>query len=291
MNIVVINNGLGNQMSQYAFYLSKKKYCKNVSVIFDPFSINEHNGSELDRIFGIRYPESWLNRIISNIYTYHRRPKIWRLLNMLGVRVIKEPTNYDYSIKFLTFNKLGLNFYTGGWHSEKYFSSIKDDIISTFQFKSTNDADTRFTGIVRDINNCPESVSLHVRRGDYLLIPQDNPYQLGGVTTIDYYKRAIEKIRDLSNNIKIYCFSDDLAWCKEQFGEDSICYVDCNKGKDSWRDMYLMTLCKYHINANSTFSWWGAWLCQKEGRIIICPKYFIRGVVTKDIYPETWIKI
>ena len=88
-----------------------------------------------------------------------------------------------------------------------------------------------------------------------------------------------------------FVFSDDIAWCQEHFRNIKCHYVDINNGTKSWRDMFLMSLCHYHINANSSFSWWGAWLCKYEDSITICPEEFIRGVDIKDVYPESWIRI
>lgn len=73
--------------------------------------------------------------------------------------------------------------------------------------------------------------------------------------------------------------------------KDGFCYIDCNSGNDSWQDMYLMSRCRNHINANSSFSWWGAWLSLHDNGITVCPQAFISTMKTKDIYPESWIKI
>lgn len=87
-----------------------------------------------------------------------------------------------------------------------------------------------------------------------------------------------------------YIFSDDITWCKAEYKDLMPTFIECNKKNKSWRDMLLMSLCTNHINANSTFSWWGAWLSTKNG-ITICPTEFIHNVVTRDIYPETWVQL
>lgn len=289
MDIVVINNGLGNQMSQYAFYLAKKNENSRCRFIFDPESHNEHNGSELDQIFGVNFGEGIIDKLLTKIIGYRNRPKIWRFLSLCGVRIVRESVSYDFDPQMLKKHRLGLNFFIGGWHSEKYFKEIRPQVLAVFRFPSISGA-ADFQEILSSVNKAANSVSIHVRRGDFLTIEKNNPYQLGGVATESYYKKAISTIKEQVDDPLFFCFSNDIKWCQDFFKDENIVFVTCNAGKDSWRDMYLMSLCKHHINANSTFSWWGAWLADKEG-IIICPNRFLLNVETKDIYPESWIKI
>ena len=135
------------------------------------------------------------------------------------------------------------------------------------------------------------SVSLHIRRGDYLSIPASSIRQPGGIATIEYYKKAIEYMLSIKPQSTFYVFSNEIEWCKKVFDGLKMVFIDCNRKNYSWRDMYLMSICRHHIIANSTFSWWGAWLCKHKGSITICPERFIQKYETKDIYPENWIKI
>ena len=132
---------------------------------------------------------------------------------------------------------------------------------------------------------------MHVRRGDYLKTSPTDYYQFSDVATEDYYHQAFRKIEAITENPIYFIFSDDIVWCQEHFGYIKCYYVDINHGFKSWRDMYLMSLCHYHVNANSSFSWWGAWLCKYGDSVTICPEEFIRGVDIKDVYPESWIRI
>jgi hypothetical protein len=88
-----------------------------------------------------------------------------------------------------------------------------------------------------------------------------------------------------------YIFSDDKSWVKENFDIPNSYIVDCNVGKESWKDMYLMSICKYNINANSTFSWWAAWLNKNPNKIVIAPSKFNSQSEMRELYPESWIKI
>ena len=256
MDVVIIFNGLGNQMSQYAFMLAKQKKNRTIP-LFRVDNDCTHNGSELDVLFGVNYPKGLKKKILDFLYEsvqMKRRKKYW-----------------------------------GGWHTEKYFVNMKDEIVSVFQFPEDNEPE--FQKWVQCIKVANNSVSLHVRRGDYVNIPETSYYQFGGVATTEYYNRAIGEMKAKYPDCHFYVFSNDIAWCKENFGSNEFSYVDCNSGKKSWRDLYLMTLCKHHIIANSTFSWWGAWLSSQKDGVTLHPKWFIRDVETKDFYPETWKEI
>lgn len=290
MDVVVIFNGLGNQMSQYAFYLAKKRINKNCYCIFDPKSVNEHNGSELDRIFGVKYKSTLIEILLTYIYVLRRKKYIGRILGYLGVRIIREAKNYDYNPILKEKGKYGLNYYWGGWHSEKNFEEIKQTVCDTFKFPTIKD-DDEFLYWLETINSDFNSVSIHIRRGDYLNIKKTDFYQFDNVATLDYYKRAIDYIKTRIDKPTFYIFSNDIEWVRKNFCDENIKIIDCNVKENSWRDMYLMSLCHHHINANSTFSWWGAWLCQYHDAIIMCPYKFIRTIETKDIYPNNWIKI
>lgn len=278
-------------MSQYAFYLAKKQnnpYCR---YLVDPKASEQHNGFELERLFGIKQEDSIGNRILTKAYLkvlYGTRAG--RLLYKVGFRIIKENQNYDYNESLLKRGGWGVNFYRGGWHSEKYFYHIRFKVIDAFKITNSNlNESTRlYSDMIKGERN---AVSIHVRRGDYLKKPW-GIYDFSHVATEDYYDKAIRFVRSRldSNSISFYVFSDDIEWCKEHFGTDGFIYIDCNHGNDSWQDLFLMTLCSWHINANSTFSWWGAWLSGTPNNTIV-PERFLRNIETKDIYPDGWIKI
>lgn len=291
MDIIILFNGLGNQMSQYAFYLAKKKHISDCRVIFDPKSVNNHNGFELGKLFGIKLDDTFCDKCLSQFYGHIlNRRIINRLFKLTGVKIIREPKNYDYKECLLLSSPVGINFYWGGWHSERYFVSIKKEIKETFKFPIVYDSQD-FNEWFHRISADNSSVSIHVRRGDYLDNPSDAFYQFNGICTLDYYKKAISYMKSKIISPNFYVFSNDIDWCIQNLGNENMFYIDCNKDKNSWRDMSLMSECKHHINANSTFSWWAAWLSPYSNSIVLRPKYFIRGVETKDYYPESWVMI
>ena len=291
MDVVLIFNGLGNQMSQYAFFLSKKRYVKHCRYLYFTTRCS-HNGSELDKLFHVNFPQTFLNSFLYKIYSlYDGVPKIRKYLHLIGIRCINEDEKYTYEEEVLfRHTKWGITFYVGGWHSEKYFAGYESEIKDTFQFNIEKEEEA-FSLLADKISKDPNSVSVHVRRGDYLKSSPTDYYQFAGVATENYYHQAFQKMESIIENPIYYVFSDDIAWCKKHFGNIACHYVDINKRDKSWRDMFLMSLCHYHINANSSFSWWGAWLGRHDHSVTICPGEFIRGIEIKDVYPETWIRI
>lgn len=152
--------------------------------------------------------------------------------------------------------KVNLVFYSfgGGYHCEKYFKTLESNIRHVFTFKLPAD-DKELKSVERIIKNDLSSVSVHIRRGDYINHPD-----FDGVANRNYYVHAIELIKKYVPNPMFYVFSNDVKWGDEFFKSLNVKYyvVNLGGGKKSYLDMYLMTLCHAHIIANSTFSWWGA---------------------------------
>jgi len=289
MEVIVLFNGLGNQMSQYGFYLEKKRY--NKYVIFISIN-NDHNGFELGKIFGLNSPMGIQKRILTFIYTvlvtrnYNTILYPIRLLlkHVFNVKIIKENYNYDYDSNKMLPHK-GLVYYVGGWHNEKYFESSKKELQKLFVFPQISDiVNKNIKSLIKETN----SVAIHVRRGDYL--DENNLNIFGKVCTKHYYEKAIRLISQHIDEPHFFVFSNDINWFRENFALENVIYVDWNTCKNSWIDMYLMSLCKVMIIANSTFSWWGAWL-NKNSQLIISPKFFVYNDPSSDIYPAKWTKI
>lgn len=289
MDVVVIFNGLGNQMSQYAFYLQKKNI--NKSTYFIPFC-SDHNGLELEKVFGINCKESIRQKLLYILFRILLTDKVKiitspfkQFLNWMDCKIVKENFDYNFNKDYMNPSK-GITFYYGGWHSEKYFVESKNSIIKTFDFNPPIDQEN-----LDHINNISQinSVSIHVRRGDFF--NSDNINLFGDVCTKKYFEKAIGLIESKVPNAIFFVFSNDLNWVKENLIISNVVYVSCNSGKNSWKDMYLMSLCKHNIIANSTFSWWGAWLNKNEKKIVVSPKRFLKNDRKTDVYPDNWLKI
>lgn len=166
----------------------------------------------------------------------------------------------------------------GFFQSEKYFNHIEDEIREDFSFKNEIlEPCKEMVGSIRDV------ISLHVRRTDYLKNPNHTTLDL------DYYIKALECF---DSDIPVIIFSDDISWCKKQKIFDSDRFM-ISESKDQYVDLCLMTLCKYHIIANSSFSWWGAWL-SNSNKVIAPIQWFGEGnddKNTNDLIPERWIRI
>lgn len=289
MDVVIIFNGLGNQMSQYAFYHQKKQIDK--ATYFVPFC-NDHNGLELDTVFNVNTKETFIQKSLYILFRILLTDRIKmvsiplkRLLKLLNCKIVRESFNYNYNPDFLQPSK-GITFYYGGWHTEKYFAAEREKIKSVFDFKKPlGNCNDEYIDQIASTN----SVSLHVRRGDFM--NEANIGLFGGVATKAYFEEAIKLIATKVNNPHFFVFSNDMDWVKENLSMDTVTHVTCNSGKDSWKDMKLMSLCKHNIIPNSTFSWWGAWLNNNKDKIVISPFRFLNNDNYTDVYPDSWTKI
>jgi hypothetical protein len=177
----------------------------------------------------------------------------------------------------------------GYWQTEKYFSRIKDTIFKAFTSKYT--LDTGNLQISSSISAC-NAVSVHIRRGDYVSNPEYA--SMYGACDIDYYKRACTLINKQLVNPYYFIFSDDPEWTKARidFFQPSL-LISHNTGEHSYKDLLLMSLCKHNIIANSSFSWWAAWLNVNPNKIVIAPERWFnnKSLANQDILPDSWHKI
>lgn len=293
MDVVIIFNGLGNQMSQYAFYLQKKKISKKTRFIFSKKSRKIHNGYELDKVFGIKYRDSLINKILYLIFLiadykkfgFISKPVVW-ILRLFGIKVINENDDFKFKPGYLQSHR-GIKFYVGGWHSEKNFIDIKETILNTFQFNFEHPGE-RNLEVLNQIKNST-SVSVQVRRGDFL--DSNNYSKFGSVCTLNYFLCAIEKMKTLVKNPHFFFFTNDNSWVEENFNGPDFTIVNINTSDNSWKDMFLISNCLHQINSNGSFSWWSAWLNKNHEKIVIVPRNFIAHTYFEDIYPESWIQL
>lgn len=170
----------------------------------------------------------------------------------------------------------------GYFQDERYFKEDRGFLLSVLKFKEEYEEAGEI--FVSDIDPQYQKVSLHIRRGDYTLYPNHHP-----VCSMNYYKSAMDKFNP--EETKFLVFSDDIEWCREEFKGDQFIFVDSGS---PYSDLKIMTLCDHHIIANSSYSWWGAWLNQKENKRVIAPSSWFGPAIQKDaseIYCEGWEKI
>lgn len=278
--IIRLSGGLGNQLFQYALgkYLSLKLEC---NLYLDTFEYRRHKLRKYElhhlKINAKILPLFW--QIFCHVFVFK-----------LGRFFCKEVL---YKEPFFHFDENVLNIKTskyliGAWQSEKYFSSIRSDLLEHFQFNGQ--IPDEYKNILTLIEST-ESVSIHIRRGDYVSNPVTNA--LHGVLPLDYYTQSIDYISARYPNITLFVFSDDFAWVKENINMyQNLYYVD-SEDKNPHYDLILMSKCKHNIIANSTFSWWGAWLNQYENKVVCIPKKWslYEGSDSKDISPSSWVII
>lgn len=282
--VIFLQGGLGNQMFQYAFYLAKRH--ANMDIVYDTGLLQlyrQHNGYELKQVFDISPKVSLIDLLL--LCLLKKTPCIKRLLEA-HVSLLIDSIPSMFMPSHLNPHKR-LTFYYGYWQTEKYFADIKDEILKTFSFnKSLLSEQSKVLMNQIEITN---SVSIHIRRGDYL--DGKNRKMYGGICTIAYYEKAIQEILGSIDSPSFFVFSNDIEWVGKNVNIPNAIYVCNNQAKDSWQDMYLMSQCKHNIIANSSFSWWGAWLNQNPNKIIISPSKFMNIGSSVDIIPESWIKI
>lgn len=290
MDIILLHNGLGNQMSQYAFYLSKRR--NDARTLYIGLS-NDHNGIELDKVFGVKcrmgYRKKALFLILRLLMTNRTNviiKNVNSLLSKFKIKLITENMDYSFHQSFLNSSSYYLAFWVGGWHHPQYYSEVSSLIRDAFRFKEAL-LDERNICVEKLIHQ-PNSVCLHIRRGDYL---SGINYELfGRVCDEQYYRKAISYIESKVSDVCYYVFSNDMEWARKLLIKKNAVFVDWNKGEESWKDMFLMSRCSNLIIPNSTFSWWAAWLCENQVNIV-CPKVFVYGDVKSDIYLDTWHRI
>jgi len=206
-------------------------------------------------------------------------------LSSKSVIFVEKTLNYIPSIE-----RIKANYFDGYWQTEKYFTHFENEIRKDFRMKiAPNEYYSEMLQLARNT----ESISVHFRRGDFANNPETN--QFHGLCDVIYYRKAMEYMKNKLGNVTFFMISDDIEWVKNEFKtESNIIFIENFKGKD-YEDMRLMSHCKHNIIANSSFSWWGAWLNENASKIVITPQRWFsneeKQKQTIDLIPENWIKL
>ncbi len=292
MIIVKLKGGLGNQLFQYAIGRNLAEIHKTTVKIdvsyfanyklhaysLSPFNIQENIASteecrvkpdDKSKLF------EWFNNILC-INTVKKTHILKYILEK----------NFYYDSEIL---KLHDGIYLDGyWQSEKYFIDIARIIHKEFSVKNPQTGKNK--EIADKILSC-HSVSIHIRRGSYVLPPYNSFH---GTCSIEYYHRCINHLVQKVKNPHFFIFSDDPEWVSENLHiNHPVTYINHNGVAGDYEDLRLMTQCNHHIIANSTFSWWGAWLSKNNNKIILTPNPWFRNsqLDTRDLIPSGWIKV
>ena len=292
MIITKIIGGLGNQMFQYAAGIALALE-KNTTLALDVSGFENyklHQGFELQRVFNNVF-EIASKADIQRLLGWQSSLRVQRIVSrkpfslLRNKNFIVEP-HFQYwpGINCLT----GDCYLSGYWQSEKYFSEVADQVRKSFTFQIP--LENYNAEIAKQINQV-SSVSLHVRRGDYANNPKTTSTH--GLCSLDYYKSSISYLTERVQQPEFFIFSDDIEWVKNNLRIDyPHQYVEHNFGSESYNDMLLMSMCQHHIIANSSFSWWGAWLNPNMDKIVVAPKYwFANQTDVQDLLPTGWKKL
>jgi hypothetical protein len=292
MVISQIIGGLGNQMFQYA--AGRALSLRNQSPLaldisgFDNYGL--HQGFELQRVFC--HPFEIATKADVRRLLGWQSPAIIRRIVSRGLfaafcreRYVVEP-HFHY---WPGISDLKTDCYLSGyWQSEKYFADAARQIRADFTFRPPLGNEN--AEVARQISQV-NAVSLHVRRGDYASNPKTSATH--GLCSLEYYQAAIRHIAERVQQPRFFVFSDDIAWVLANLKIGFPCiHVQHNRGAESFNDMRLMSLCRHHIIANSSFSWWGAWLNPHGEKIVVAPKkWFANETDVRDLYPAGWVTL
>jgi len=303
MIISKIQGGLGNQLFQYA--IGRNLAIKNQTDLGFDLSFFQYNSLDANRqyllekfnISGRPLSELELKKIKNS--NFAGRNLTARIISKI-IRTITSLTPIKYR-DFVAFNDIIFHpavlkiksknnvYLAGNWPTEKYFLEISDTIKKDFTLK--NEFSEASINILKNIEESENAFSLHVRRGDYVQNEKTRNLH-GNICTLLYYQQATNLIERQIKQPTYFIFSDDMPWVKENLKLNyPVVYVS-DQGIPDYEELILMSKCQHNIIANSTFSWWGAWLNNNPNKIVVAPKkWFNADTDIKDLLPDNWIKI
>lgn len=294
MIIVHLMGGLGNQLFQYAtgrrlaekhhselkFDTESYRNDKQRALSLLPFCIKGSEAAK-EEIKALKTKDAYLNLL----------PGIRKVLPVKFKKILRSPA-FGFNKQVI---KGGREHYLFGyWAHEKYFKDIRSILLQDLTLKAEYQTQ-EFIAAQKRLQQ-ENSISIHIRRGDYANSSTIKSYF--GLMPLSYYEKAIEKIQEKSESPVFTVFTDDVNWVRENlktkihlnFIQDAGCFTD-------YQELVLMSCCKHNIIANSTFSWWGAWLNQNKWKIVIAPKRWYNDPYAQANYerngfiPSNWIKL
>ena len=290
MVIVQLIGGLGNQLFQYAAGRAIAQHCGTTLKI--DVSAFEYYPLRAYRLAYFNIIEEFATlQEVQRLKPRRRQMLVWlyRWIEHFLLPSHRQPVFHEQSQAVIEPDVFKINqdvYLIGYWQSEYYFSDIADLIRREFTWKHAPDAlNESMLATIEQTN----SVSIHIRRGDYVTNAETNRFH--GSLGIDYYENAIAFVASRVSNPHFFVFSDDMPWVKENLRlAFPATYVEHNGAAKDYEDLRLMSHCKHHIIANSSFSWWGAWLASFPEKIVVAPrKWFAQtDVDVSSRYPVGW---
>ena len=295
MITINIIGGLGNQMFQYAFGYAVSRESKTLIRLdisgLDTCKLRKYelNLFHIEQNVQIKTKnDNLLKKVNSTKNTFLDKAYRRALRYLLKFTDFYYQEKKEFFFDKQVFKLKTDTYYYGYWQNEKYFKKYRDEILKIFYLKRIHSKTKKYKHKI--VNS--ESVSIHIRRGDYVNNIKTN--NIHGTCEINYYKRAIKEINKIKKNIKFFIFSDDLDWAK-----DNLKFVNCrvfvelDENIPDHEEMFLMSQCKHNIIANSSFSWWGAWLNQNPNKKVIAPRKWFKNskLNTDDLIPISWLQL
>jgi hypothetical protein len=290
--LIKLQGGLGNQMFQYAFGLAISN--KLNTPLYLDLSFFKQNHGLTPRKYELDLFNNSINIAGDKLVSRFLHPGfVQKVFKKMG---INNSTIYrENSLRFsdAVFEVKPPAYFEGFFQSEQYFSVVGQLIRKNFTFKSSLNKKSQI--IADELTHQANTVSIHIRRGDYVSSTAAN--HLHGVCSVNYYQNAIALIKDKIKDPVFYFFSDDPEWVAQHLLPvvANATLVQHNHDADSWQDLALMSKCKHHIIANSSFSWWGAWLNPSKEKIVIAPATWFSTKTDyldpQDLIPKSWIQI
>lgn len=288
-----LQGGLGNQMFQYAIARALSEHYQS-SFLLDRSWFDLPQIETTPRPYQLEFLK--IQEVGQNTVGFPKRPKrLKRLLQQFlsfGPIVYYQGNAFEYDAELLNLDGLGQRdlFLFGYWQAFPYLEPIK--MILQQEFKTQQPISAHYQSYLKQIGSS-ESVMLHIRRGDYVNSPSAAKFH--GALTLSYYQQAIEELLLNKPNAHFFIFSDDLPWAKEALPKDlQITFVENALQADAAaQELQLMYACKHHIIANSSLSWWGAWLKQDCGGFVFAPNRWISdsSLDLSTLLPAHWQKI
>lgn len=293
MIIVRLKSGLSNQLFQYAFGRALAE--KTGQPLFFDNTYFEEVKRDTIRLYELSKFKVEANCSIAPLlkYRYIKNKFLRKIMPIFGmsepVRFFNE-THFYYDEQVIHKCGSGINYYDGYWQSPRYFNAIRPILLEELRLKSSL---SPFSLALSEVIRGENAVFVHVRRGDYAQNKKIS--NIHGLCTLEYYQQAVEFLLKEGKDVKFYVFSDDMAWTKANLKIDAkyVHYVEHTSDATNHEDLYLMSICKHHIIANSSFSWWGAWLNEYPSKRVVAPKEWFAdaSINTNDLIPAEWIRI
>lgn len=287
MIVFQAQGGLGNQLFQYsaARRLAMQNHC---SLVVDHHWFGHPRPSETPRPLELtRYSVAMRLATTFEMLRWTPIRSRWGryLKPLIPLTLVREQ---GHSLNRAVLSAPTNSYLSGYWQSESYFADIRQQLLTELTpLCPPGPGDLALMEHMQQ----SKSVSVHVRRGDYVNLASASSYH--GVCTIDYYRKAIHYIADRVQSPTLFVFSDDPEWTKANLQSPfPTHYVDHNPSEKAFQDLRLMSLCQHHIIANSSFSWWGAWLSRfKDGMVIAPERWYAVDRPTPDLIPSRWIRL